>query len=433
MVTISVDITSTETIKPSSPTPPHLRIHSLSLLDQHIHNLYTPVLLFYSNDGSVPPSNRSQHLKLSLSKTLTKYYPFAGRLAGSRSINCTDEGVGFIDARVGAVLSEVLERPEPENLDLLYPSVGLWNRGSLVIVQANFFACGGLAIVTRVLHKVADICALNAFLNDWAVAARDNQAALETPLFISAMLPTPSDPSAVPTSVREGENCVTRRIVFGASKIAQLKAMVAKGGLQNPTSVEVVLALIYKNAMTVTRGNSSSSTSLILIQTVNLRPRISPPLPKNSIGNFSWFHSISPKDESEKNLIAIVGALRKGIAQMCNKYATNKTANQCYSLICDSIRESEKLMHKYGGTTVFLCGSFCGYPLSKINFGWGEPIWVCSASKIKNRIILVDGRGGGIEAWVTMEKQDMAAFERGEEIHGFASLYPSSDYLFSRI
>ncbi|GFS32520.1 hypothetical protein Acr_00g0023090 [Actinidia rufa] len=280
--------------------------------------------------------------------------------------------MGFIEARVGAVLSEVLERPEPENLDLLYPSVGLWNRGSLVIVQANFFTCGGLAIATRVLHKVADICALNAFLSDWAAAARDNQEA-------------------------------------------------TKGGLQNPTSVEVVLALIYKNVM-ATRGNSSSSTSSVLIQTVNLRLRISPPLSKNSIGNFSWFHSISPKDESEKNLIAIVGALRKGIAQMCNKYATNKTANQCYSLICDSIRESEKLMHKYGGTTVFLCGSFCGYPLSKINFGWGEPIWVCSASKIKNRIILVDGRGGGIEAWVTMEKQDMAAFERGEEIHGFASL-----------
>ena len=203
--------------------------------------------------------------------------------------------------------------------------------------------------------------------------------------------------------------------------------------MQNPTRVEVVTALIYKNAMAMTRGNSSSLTPSILIQTVNMRRRISPPLPENSIGNFSWFHAIFPKDESEKNLIAIVGALRKGIEQLCNKYATNKTANQCYSLLCDTIKETEKLRHEYGGTTVFMCSSLCGYPFSKIDFGWGEPIWVCSASKIKNRIILVDGRGGGIEAWVTMEKQDMAAFERGEEIHGFASLYPSSDYLFSRI
>ena len=31
---------------------------------------------------------------------------------------------------------------------------------------------------------------------------------------------------------------------------------------------------------------------------------------------------------------------------------------------------------------------------------------------------------------MAMEKQYMAAFERDEEIHGFTSLYPSSDYLF---
>ena len=78
----------------------------------------------------------------------------------------------------------------------------------------------------------------------------------------------------------------------------------------------------------------------------------------------------------------------------------------------------------------FMCSSsLCGYPFSKIDFGWGEPIWVCStSSQLKNWIILVDGKGGGIEAWVTMEEQDMAAFERDEEILEFASLNPSSDY-----
>ena len=80
--------------------------------------------------------------------------------------------------------------------------------------------------MTHALHKVADASALNAFLSDWAVAARDNKVACETPLFISAMFPTPSESPAVPASGRERENCVTRRIVFGSSKIAQLKAMV---------------------------------------------------------------------------------------------------------------------------------------------------------------------------------------------------------------
>ena len=47
---------------------------------------------------------------------------------------------------------------------------------------------------------------------------------------------------------------------------------------------------------------------------------------------------------------------------------------------------------------------------------------------LKNWIILVDRRGVGIEAWVIMEEQDMAAFEQDEEILGFASLNPNSDY-----
>ena len=59
--------------------------------------------------------------------------------------------------------------------------------------------------MTRALHKVTDASALNAFLSDWAVAACDNQAARETPLFISAMLPVPRDPRAVPASGREQE------------------------------------------------------------------------------------------------------------------------------------------------------------------------------------------------------------------------------------
>ena len=86
--------------------------------------------------------------------------------------------------------------------------MGLWNesyRGSLVIFQATYFACGGLAIATRASHKVADASGLNAFLSDWAVAARDNEAARETPLFISAMLPVPRDPLAVPAPGREKE------------------------------------------------------------------------------------------------------------------------------------------------------------------------------------------------------------------------------------
>ena len=140
--------------------------------------------------------------------------------------------------------------------------------------------------------------------------------------------------------------------------------------MQNPTRIEVVTALIYKNVMALTKGNSSSSIPSILIQTVNMRPRISPPLPKNSIGNFSWFHTILSKDESEKNLIAIVGGLRKGIEQLCNKYATNKTANQCYSLLCDSIKERKSTAQIWWYDGILEADSYFFYTKINIYICW---------------------------------------------------------------
>lgn len=42
-----------------------------------------------------------------------------------------------------------------------------------------------------------------------------------------------------------GNNCVTRMFVFVDTKISDLKEMVLKSGVKNPTRVEVVTALIY--------------------------------------------------------------------------------------------------------------------------------------------------------------------------------------------
>ena len=47
---MEVEIISSESIKPSSPTPKHLKTHKLSLLDQFIPSIYIPMVLFYTFD-----------------------------------------------------------------------------------------------------------------------------------------------------------------------------------------------------------------------------------------------------------------------------------------------------------------------------------------------------------------------------------------------
>ena len=71
-----LQIVSTQIIKPSSPTPPNLNIHTLSLFDQLAPHTFVPLLFFFSHHG---PSSGTYYdhttvelLRQSLSTTLSR-------------------------------------------------------------------------------------------------------------------------------------------------------------------------------------------------------------------------------------------------------------------------------------------------------------------------------------------------------------------------
>ena len=108
-----VQTASEENILPSSPTPDHLRIFKLSVLDQIIFNFYIPLTLFYLNNNTSDLSsvilNRSKILKHALSKTLSRFYPLAGKIKDTHHIECNDEGVYYIQTQVNTHLTDFLE------------------------------------------------------------------------------------------------------------------------------------------------------------------------------------------------------------------------------------------------------------------------------------------------------------------------------------
>ncbi|KAM3266359.1 hypothetical protein P3L10_003353 [Capsicum annuum] len=91
---MNVKVLSKECIKPSIPTPQHLRNYKLSFLDQCSPCSYIPIILFYN-------VNHHHHdvLKKSLSETLSYYYPLGGRLKDVNSIECNDEGILYMEAQ----------------------------------------------------------------------------------------------------------------------------------------------------------------------------------------------------------------------------------------------------------------------------------------------------------------------------------------------
>ena len=429
---MKVEIIARETIKPSSPTPNHHRSFKLSFLDQLAVPSYTSLVFFYSRGegGCEEMAERSRCLKESLSQTLTRFYPLAGRIKDHMWVDCNDDGAEYLEARVEySTLSDVLGQPKLETVKHFVPTP-IANEGPLLLVQASFFECGGMALGMSIAHRIADAATFTAFINGWANAALGFPDAV-TPDFSAATLYPPRDePSLVDPIPLDHirQNFISRRFVFDGSKIAALKAKLTKESLTQPTRVEAVSALLWQSVTAASRSRLASQRSSSLIWNVNLRPRLMPPLPEHSFGNVAA--PILPlADEGETEISCFICHLKRGIADIKDKYGKKLEEEERISLVLDPSIKIKEWLHKVDTINFYTISSWCKFSLYEADFGWGKPTWVTVGDlfQFPNIIILTDTRDGdGIEAWVSLTEEDMAIFETNQELLTFGSLNPSA-------
>ncbi|XP_038886275.1 stemmadenine O-acetyltransferase-like [Benincasa hispida] len=434
-----LQIVSSETIKPYSPTPPNLNIHTLSLFDQLAPHMFVPLVFFFSRHGPDLGINghdvdRSKLLRRSLSMTLSRYYPFAGRIKDNVSVDSNDEGVSFVEAQVeGVTVSEILEKPRSEIVEMLFVDGLQWKEskvGALLKVQITLFECGGLSIGVLLSHKLGDLATLVKFVQDWAVITRNGGFGEEivNPLFYSADLFPHGDLPAMSGAVIEEGNFTCKRFLFEGSKIESLKNRVSEK-MENPSRVEVVSALIYKAIIAATRNSQNHPT--LLLQTLNLRKRVAPPLPESLVGSLVSFFPVGVAGETEViELHELVGIMRKEMGEFCNKYAKKYRTKEWHDLIKKRLNESREILSKNGNNQlIYRFSSGCNFPIYEVDFGWGAAGWVTMAAfKMKNTVMMLDAKnGGGIEALVSLQDKEMTAFQHNEEILAFASFNPSAN------
>ncbi|KAJ0025541.1 hypothetical protein Pint_09252 [Pistacia integerrima] len=126
---MEVGVISIACSKLSTSTPYHLKTYELSLLGRIVPPIYIPMILFYplnqihTNQLSFTHviSKTGQQLKQSLSETLTRFYPLAGRVKDYLSIDCNDEGVYYVEARVTSPLFEFLNQPDLSSIHKFLP------------------------------------------------------------------------------------------------------------------------------------------------------------------------------------------------------------------------------------------------------------------------------------------------------------------------
>ncbi|KAI3426759.1 uncharacterized protein J3R85_009622, partial [Psidium guajava] len=432
-----VEIISKETIKPSSPTPAHLRRFAFSVFDQFAPSVYIPLVLFYADAPRGGPEIHEipGRMKSALSETLARFYPLAGRIADNVRVDCTDEGADYFEAQVmGIGVREFLQSPDPDVLKLLLP-VDIDSpesfHGRLVSVQLSFFDGGGVAVAVCVSHKFADTSTLSSFLHSWAAAARGGGSVAELLAPDLSTASTLFPPSEALSSLRPGkmlkQKCQSRRYVFRTTEIAALRARAASSIASQPTRVEAMSALIWKCAMEA----ASSSGRSLLAQTVNIRKRTEPPLAPSSVGCLiSYFTAKVDENDGhlEKDLLpTLVAKLRVGMEDFLESHAKKLGGSESFSTLCELNERAGELMRTYS-SSFYAVTSWCRFGLYDVDFGWGRPDWtsICS-SEYKNVVVLTDARDGeGAEAWVTLGEAEMAAFEKDRDLLRYATPNPSA-------
>ncbi|CAL2253383.1 unnamed protein product [Prunus armeniaca] len=431
---VEVEIISKEIIKPSSPTPKHLRRHQFSFLDQINPPIYTSLVLFYEFNGKIPPTitEISKHLKKSLSEILTLFYPLAGRLrVENHFVDCNDKGIPYLEGLVkpNCQLCDFLNDPVPDDLQKFVPFEPDDHNEFPLGVQLNMFECGGFAIGLSVSHKLADGLSMLMLTKTWAAISRgeyDNlEAKIEHPEFVSATLFPPKEMTRYYSHAGITKNKVTKRFVFDASAIEDLR--VKYTGLENnekrPSRVETLSAFIWRRFVEATKGdpdqNIDDKNKLhMVIQTVNLRPRIDPPLPQNSFGNICHFFMISSSgdddydDEDEESCHGMVRRVREEISKIDKDYVKRLQQGDEHFKFMNRLSQSS--IRSGGKVVTSYFSSLCRFPLYDMDFGWGRPAWVgIQPLPLNNLIVFVDTKEtGGIEAYVTLADQHvMAKFE----------------------
>ncbi|KAI8543916.1 hypothetical protein RHMOL_Rhmol08G0254900 [Rhododendron molle] len=331
-------------------------------------------------------------------------------MKGESSVDCDDQGVHYLEARVDTRLSEIVKSPKVEVLNQFVSSTSEESDGVLLGIQLNYFTCGGIAIGISICHKIADACTLSMFVKTWAATARGDTN-LVVPSLVGSSLFPPKEPFGQHIALDSPkQRADTRRFCFSSSKIAALSADVGASTVVQPTRVELVTAAIWKWAM-ARKGHDRCPLS-VACHAVNLRRRMDPPLSEYAFGNL--LRGAYALGNGEMDFGGLVSKMREAIGKSDGECLKELKGENGHDMV---VRHSKKAGEWYldKGVDRFMFTSCCRFPIYKSDFGWGKPVWVSSASSgAPNTIVLMDSMSdiGGIEAWITLDEVGMMRFEQ---------------------
>ncbi|KAK1323950.1 Vinorine synthase [Acorus calamus] len=331
--------------------------HRLCALDQLAPQMTVHLVLFYPINGGdkSPPAHREAVLKTSLSRLLTSFYPLAGRLRREGPSPHGTASVEYIKH-----YDQLVHRDRSQT-DFGDP---------LLHLQLTHFSCASSSLGICLFHQVADGSSWALLLKAWSASARFGTISPQlTPRFTAASIFPPVNPPPPVIVLPSHRKLHPRRFLIGARALERLRSERTVRGARRPTRFEAAAGAVWRCARRAREG----LTNLCLI--VSLRPRLSPPVRPNVVGNM-WVTTATTTEEGIGE--AVSGIDGDGVG---------------------------------------------GYGYYEADFGWGKPRRLGLANHDAGELALFVGTasGEGLEVWVWLEEEVMVRFEKDPEIIGLVS------------
>ncbi|KAJ8771286.1 hypothetical protein K2173_026463 [Erythroxylum novogranatense] len=190
-----------------------------------------------------------------------------------------------------------------------------------------------------------------------------------------------------------------------------------------PTRVESLPSLIWSAAIGIAQEKDQPPYKVHLgILTVDLRKRMNPPLPERCIGNICQFSASQwPLSMKASEYNGLAQTLSQSLRIINDEYLTKLHADGSYLELMKHGRDEQAVKYIGGVITI---SSWCWFPFYETDFGWGKPTWLGTAMGLNNLVIFIDSKDGeGVEALVTLSKENMEKFERNPGIVEYATFF----------
>ncbi|XXG70931.1 hypothetical protein AAC387_Pa07g0298 [Persea americana] len=390
----SVTVNRKEVVAAALPLQDHWL--PLSNLDLLLPPVDVSVFFCYEKpgkpNGGLGFASMVRTLKKSLAQTLVTFYAFAGEVVnnsvGEPELLCNNRGVDFMEAYADVELRELeLYNPDASVEGKLVPK----KKDGVLCIQATELRCGAVVVACTFDHRIADAYSGNMFLVAWAEVAQLKPISLHPSFRRSLLYPrrpgscdASLDDMYLPVSMltpptAQPEPVLSRIYYITAESIAHLQARASSNGCRR-TKLESLGAYLWQ---IVAKSNINDPTRRWSKMGVVVDGRMRLSDGKNKISMAGYFGNVLSIPYGEVRVEELVGKPLSWVANAVHEYVKKATSKEHFLGLIDWVeahRPEPALAKIYcggseEGSSAFVVSSGQRFPVGKVDFGWGRPVF----------------------------------------------------------